>query len=166
VTDDAGDAPDRAEDWHERLGWTFGLVADDAGERLAAVRHHILASGLVHDAWAWFNDLCQMTRLLGPDGQDRELAFARAREVVSAAGGRVLPDAIWNKLRDGRPDLAISSVRRCGPCWARSRSSERSSSVWYSSQVSWPSLLQPLIAGWVVTAFQPWCQMPRVPSIE
>ena len=39
-------------------------------------------------------------------------------------------------------------------------------SVWYSSQVSSLKWLQPLIVGWVVTAFQPSCQIAREPSIE
>jgi hypothetical protein len=56
------------------------------------------------------------------------------------------------------------SLSGCSP--ARSCSSARSTSVWYSSQVSSLKLLQPLIAGWVVTAFQPSCQMAREPSIE
>ena len=60
---------------------------------------------------------------------------------------------------------ATSSLSLSGCSAARSCSSARSKSVWYSSQVSslkWP---QPAMHGWVVTAFQPSCQIAREPSI-
>ncbi|MFD9129437.1 hypothetical protein [Kitasatospora sp. NPDC059571] len=95
MTEDAGGGQERTEGWNERLGWVFGLVADNAEERLAALRHHTVVKGLLHDAWARSNELWHVTRPLGPDEQYREPAFARAREAVSAAGGRVLPDALW-----------------------------------------------------------------------
>ena len=59
-----------------------------------------------------------------------------------------------------------SSRSFSGFSFARSWSSDRSTSVWYSSQVSSLKWLQPAIVGWVVTAFQPSCQIPREPSIE
>ena len=46
-----------------------------------------------------------------------------------------------------------------GSSAARSCSSDRSTSTWYSSQVSCSKWPQPPIAGWVVTAFQPSCQI-------
>ena len=49
---------------------------------------------------------------------------------------------------------------------ARSCTSARSTSTLYSSQVSSLKWLQPLIVGWVLTAFQPSCQIPLEPSIE
>ena len=48
---------------------------------------------------------------------------------------------------------------------ARSCSSARSVSVWYSSHWSSLKCPHPAMHGWVVTAFQPSCQMPREPSI-
>src|SRR3954454_25200962 len=59
-----------------------------------------------------------------------------------------------------------SSRSRSGCSDARSCSSERSTSVWYSSHASSLKLLHPLIVGCVVIAFHPSCQTPREPSIE
>ena len=44
--------------------------------------------------------------------------------------------------------------------------SERSSSVWKSCQRSFSKLLMPLTGPCSVTAFQPSCQMPRLPNIS
>jgi hypothetical protein len=60
----------------------------------------------------------------------------------------------------------IISCSRSGSWSARLCSSDRSTSVWYSSQVSLPKLPRPLTDAWVVTAFHPLCQIAREPSIE
>jgi hypothetical protein len=62
---------------------------------------------------------------------------------------------------------ALSSSSLSG-CWsARSWASARSTSVWNSCQWSWSKWPRPIGTGpCSVTAFQPWCQTPRVPSIS
>src|SRR6267154_446679 len=77
----------------------------------------------------------------------------------SSSGNAALSPASANhRLTSSRTFSGCSAARSC--------TSERSVSVWYSSQVSSLKLLQPLSVGCVVTAFQPSCQIPREPSIE
>ena len=62
--------------------------------------------------------------------------------------------------------MFTSSRTFSGRSAARFVSSDRSTSVWYSSQSSslkWP---HPAMVGWVVTAFHPSCQIDREPSME
>ena len=97
----------------------------------------------------------------------------RVRDEVSCGRGVVMISSA-DRSSSGNAWLApasanhrLTSSRSLSGCWvARLDTSARSSSVWYSSQVSSLKLLQPLIVGWVVTAFHPSCQMPREPSIE
>ncbi|MFJ5711625.1 hypothetical protein [Streptomyces sp. NPDC093105] len=84
-----------AEDWRARLGWAFGLVADDPAERAAALAH---LEGARKNTWAArdrCNELWHLTSPLGPDEQYREPAFRRAREVYGDVCGRSLPEGLW-----------------------------------------------------------------------
>jgi hypothetical protein len=86
---------DEADAWHGRLGWAFGLIADDPTEREAALAH---LDGARRNAWAaldrW-NELWLITRPLGPEEQYQEPAFKRAREVDREMCGRTLPQGLW-----------------------------------------------------------------------
>src|ERR1019366_3113048 len=85
--------------------------------------------------------------------------------VMTSSADRSSSGNVWFSPASANHRLT-SSRTLSGYSAARSCSSARSVSVWYSSQVSslkWP---QPLSVGWVVTAFQPSRQIPREPSIE
>ncbi|MCF0089608.1 hypothetical protein OG983_18715 [Streptomyces jietaisiensis] len=91
----AGPGGEEADAWHERLGWVFGLIADDPTEREAALAH---LDGARRNAWAALdrrNELWHITRPLGPEEQYQEPAFKRAREVYREMCSRTLPAGLW-----------------------------------------------------------------------
>ncbi|WP_042428803.1 hypothetical protein [Streptacidiphilus anmyonensis] len=90
MTDDAEWALDSAEAWHERLGWVFGLIAEDRDERLAALRQQIAACRRAGETRLRSNHLWHVTRPLGPVEQYREPGYALAREVDFAVRTRML----------------------------------------------------------------------------
>ncbi|WP_394427502.1 hypothetical protein [Streptomyces sp. SGAir0957] len=55
VRKDAGAGADGADDWHERLGWMFGLIASDPVERAAALARVAAAEGDIGDARHRYN---------------------------------------------------------------------------------------------------------------
>jgi hypothetical protein len=104
VAEEAGAGADDACAWDERLGWTFGLVADDPAERAAALVHLAEARRKVADALGRFNEMWRLTRPLGTQEQYREPAFVQAQRMYHQAQKHSLPDGLW-----GRPasrDLA------------------------------------------------------------
>ncbi|WP_405389649.1 hypothetical protein OG596_18195 [Streptomyces sp. NBC_01102] len=91
----AGSGGDEVDAWRERLGWAFGLIADDPAERAAALAH---LAGARANTWAAldrFNELWQLTRPLGTEEQYQEQSFLRAHEVYIDIRGRSLPDGLW-----------------------------------------------------------------------
>ena len=100
-----------------------------------------------------------------------DVAVARALTAAVASATKI---SSAERSSSGKPSFAPASAYQrftssrtfSGCSAARLCNSERSTSMWYSSHSSSLKLLQPLIVGWVVTAFQPSCQMPREPSIE
>ncbi|MEU5220501.1 hypothetical protein AB0G79_30465 [Streptomyces sp. NPDC020807] len=80
---------------HGRLGWTFGLVADDPSVRAAALARLRAARRDARTAQLRANELWHLTLPLGHEEQYREPAFRQAREENEAARGRLLPDALW-----------------------------------------------------------------------
>lgn len=97
---DAGDAGA----WAERLGWAFGLIAQDPAARGAALKHLTKAQRKVTDALARSNEMWLLTRPLGAQEQYREPAFAQARRRHQQAQQRSLPDGVWGGPMEG--DLA------------------------------------------------------------
>ena len=100
-----GSGRDEADAWRARLGWAFGLIADDPAEREAALAH---LDGARRNAWAaldrW-NELWQLTRPLGPEEQYQEPAFKRAREVYADMCSHSLPEGLWMGEGDREPSL-------------------------------------------------------------
>ncbi|MFB6873198.1 hypothetical protein [Streptomyces sp. NPDC056323] len=93
----AGSDGDEVDAWHARLGWAFGLIADDPAERAAALAQ---LDGARRNAWVAldrFNELWQLTRPLGPQEQYQEPAFRRAFEVYRDVRSRSLPDGLWEE---------------------------------------------------------------------
>ena len=103
---------------------------------------------------------CPGSRRVGPcppkvDGRSGEEDLQR-RAVVQRE------DVVLARL--GEPDVD-QLLQLLGVLGRRSCASARSSSVWNSCHRSWSKLPMPDVGPWSATAFQPSCQMPRVPSI-
>ncbi|GHF70943.1 hypothetical protein GCM10018790_55980 [Kitasatospora xanthocidica] len=94
---DAGTGADETRAWDARLGWAFGLIADDPAERAAALAQLADAQGKVEDALGRYNDLWHLT--LPPGGQEqwRDSVLLRAYERYVEAGTSSLPEALWNR---------------------------------------------------------------------
>ena len=95
----SGSGGDEAAAWRARLGWTFGLIADDPAERATALEHLDRARSNTQDALDRFNELWHLTRPLGPEEQYQELAFRRAGEVYHNVRRRSFPDGLWDGNR-------------------------------------------------------------------
>ncbi|MFJ3792231.1 hypothetical protein [Kitasatospora sp. NPDC090091] len=81
--------------WHERLGWAFGLTADDPADRAAALARLAEARRTVAGALDRYNEMLWLTRPLGTDEQYREPAVLQAHGVWKRAQNRSLPDGLW-----------------------------------------------------------------------
>ncbi|MFF5712522.1 hypothetical protein [Streptomyces sp. NPDC012756] len=92
----AGSGDDEVDAWRARLGWAFGLIAEDPAARAAALAH---LDGARRNTWAalerW-NELWHLTRPLGPEAQYQEPAFRRAREVYRDMRSHSLPEGLWH----------------------------------------------------------------------
>ncbi|MFM9371434.1 hypothetical protein [Streptomyces sp. Da 82-17] len=100
----AGQADDAARAaWRARLGWSFGLVADDPAVREAALAHLVRAARNTREALARSNELWRLTQPLGTEEQYREPAFRQALEEYYEVRSRSLPDGLW----DGEPGRDI-----------------------------------------------------------
>nr|BFD80750.1 hypothetical protein StreXyl84_01510 [Streptomyces sp. Xyl84] len=104
VAGEAGADADDAGAWAERLGWAFGLIAEDPAARDAALVRLAEARREVTDALARSRETWLLTRPLGADEQYREPAFLQARRRHEEARRRSLPDGVWGAPVDG--DLA------------------------------------------------------------
>ncbi|MGW7241501.1 hypothetical protein [Streptomyces sp. NPDC054804] len=96
MAEEAGTDADDACAWAERLGWAFGLVAEDPVARGAALVHLAEARRRVTDALDRSNEMWLLTRPLGADEQYREPAFRQALQRHWQAQRRSLPDGVWN----------------------------------------------------------------------
>ncbi len=93
---DAGASVDESRVWDARLGWAFGLVADDPAERAAALVRLTAAQGKVRDAHGPFTEVWQATETLSREERWRDPAFLQARQLYVEALDHVLPEALWN----------------------------------------------------------------------
>ncbi|WP_326790518.1 hypothetical protein [Streptomyces sp. NBC_00151] len=82
--------------WAERLGWAFGLIAEDPAARGAALVHLAEAQRKVTDALARYHEMWRLTQPLGVDEQYREPAFRQALQRKWQAQKHSLPDGVWN----------------------------------------------------------------------
>jgi hypothetical protein len=91
---------DDASAWDERLGWAFGLIAEEPADRELALVRLSEAKRAVHDALDRFNELWWLTRPLGTEEQYRESAFLEAGKVHSETQAYSLPEALWSRPID------------------------------------------------------------------
>ncbi|MET8957315.1 hypothetical protein ACWEO4_24545 [Streptomyces sp. NPDC004393] len=104
MAEEADTGADDAGAWDERLGWAFGLIAEDPAARTAALAHLAEARRQVADALGRSNEMWRLTLPLGTEGQYREPAFLQARQRYHQAQRRSLPDGLWG--RPASADLA------------------------------------------------------------
>ncbi|MER7582262.1 hypothetical protein [Kitasatospora sp. NPDC097691] len=104
MAEKAGADVDEARAWDERLGWAFGLIADDPAARAAALVRLAEAQRNVAEALGRSNEMWWLTRPLGADEQYREPAFLQARRRYQQAQRHSLPDGVWGRPVGG--DLA------------------------------------------------------------
>ncbi|MFC7219470.1 hypothetical protein ACFQLX_15005 [Streptomyces polyrhachis] len=104
MAEEADTDADDACAWAERLGWAFGLIAEDPVARGAALIHLAEAQRKAADTGARLNEMWQLTRPLGMDARYREPAFLQALRRHQQAQRRSLPDGVWGSPGDG--DLA------------------------------------------------------------
>ena len=92
MTRRADQVADTDTEWNARLGWTYGLIADDPTDRAAALTRLAEVRRRVAEATDRFNALLRAT---GSDYQDPAVweAFAKRQ----TASRYVLPDALWNR---------------------------------------------------------------------
>ncbi|MFJ9447883.1 hypothetical protein ACIRRH_39545 [Kitasatospora sp. NPDC101235] len=83
MAEEAVAGADDARAWDERLGWAFGLIADDPAERVAALVRLAEARKKVADALGRSNEMWRLTLPLGTQEQYREPAFLQAPSDVS-----------------------------------------------------------------------------------
>ncbi|MFJ9456260.1 hypothetical protein ACIRST_14365 [Kitasatospora sp. NPDC101447] len=95
---------DDARAWDERLGWAFGLIADDPAERAAALVRLAEAQRKVSDALGRFNEMWWLTSSLGTEEQYQESALVQAHRMYHQAQRSSLPDGLWGRHAVG--DLA------------------------------------------------------------
>lgn len=84
MAEEAGTGADDACVWDERLGWAFGLIADDPAARTAALAHLAEARRQVVFTLGRFNEMWRLTRPLGADEQYREAGLPQGASEVSA----------------------------------------------------------------------------------
>ncbi|GGW74650.1 hypothetical protein GCM10010350_69340 [Streptomyces galilaeus] len=92
----AGAGVDDAHAWNARLGWAYGLIAEDPADRAAALVRLADAQRSVNQALGRFNELWRAMVPLGRQAY-QDPAFLRAHEEYIAAGRYVLPNALWNR---------------------------------------------------------------------
>ncbi|MFC8882056.1 hypothetical protein [Streptomyces cinereoruber] len=102
--EEVGAGADGVRAWDERLGWAFGLIADDWATRTAALVRLAEAQRKVAEAVGRSNEMWLLTRPLGVDEQYQEPAFLRARQKYQQAQRGSLPDGVWSSPVSG--DLA------------------------------------------------------------
>ncbi|UKZ02583.1 hypothetical protein BOQ63_000145 (plasmid) [Streptomyces viridifaciens] len=94
-------AGDDARAWDERLGWAFGLVADDPAERAGALARLVKARQEVHGAFDRYNAVWRLTLPLGTDERYRHPEVLRAYQLIREARRHSLPDGLWSRFEVG-----------------------------------------------------------------
>ncbi|MFE3069505.1 hypothetical protein [Streptomyces sp. NPDC059247] len=92
---------DEARAWDARLGWAFGLIAEDPAERALAVERQAGARRNAHEAHERWNERGREAGALGWEEQRRDPAFVRVAEAHKAYGeavSRTLPDGLWGNM--------------------------------------------------------------------
>ncbi|MBV2152738.1 hypothetical protein RZ50_007740 [Kitasatospora sp. SUK 42] len=92
---------DDARAWDERLGWAFGLIADDPQERGPALVRLTEARRKVSEALARYNETLWLASHLGTEEQRHDSALRQAFQVYYQARRRSLPDGLWEALDPG-----------------------------------------------------------------
>ncbi|MEV0222353.1 hypothetical protein [Streptomyces sp. NPDC050704] len=89
---------DDARAWDERLGWAYGLIADDPGERAAALERLAAERKKVDSALGRFNEAWSTANRLELEGDARcrDVLWSGAYEEYKRVKGHVLPDALWD----------------------------------------------------------------------
>ncbi|MGP4051569.1 hypothetical protein [Streptomyces sp. 2A115] len=95
----AGAGTDDARAWDERLGWAYGLIADDPGQRAAALGHLDAERRKVDGARQRFNEAWRTANMLGTEKPLEDPALLAAHEECLLAQAHVLPDALWSRDR-------------------------------------------------------------------
>ncbi|MDI3403798.1 hypothetical protein [Streptomyces cavernicola] len=97
---------DDADAWRARLGWAFGLVADDPQVRAAALAHLDEARAATRAALARSNEYWRLTLPLGPEEQYREPAFRKALDAYYETLRHSLPSGLGD---DGVRERSITA---------------------------------------------------------
>jgi hypothetical protein len=94
---------DDARAWDERLGWAYGLIADDPAERAAALDHLVSSRKNALDAQLRFNEAWLTADRLGVKDRWEEPVFRDAHQEYRRVQSHSLPEAFWSGV--GREDL-------------------------------------------------------------
>lgn len=109
VTDATGAGPnvdgEEARAWDSRLGWAYGLIAEDPLDRAVAHVRHAQARERVGAAIQRYNEASDLHR---PAGRIETWPppLRQAYEAYRDAMRHVLPDALWNRPRGALDDWA------------------------------------------------------------
>ena len=91
---------DDARTWDERLGWAYGLIADEPAVRAAALDQLASSRKDVLDAQSRFNEAWRTVGRLEVKDQWEEPVLREAHQAYRRVQGRSLPDAFWNGSAD------------------------------------------------------------------
>ncbi|MFF8763856.1 hypothetical protein ACF07Q_05010 [Nocardiopsis dassonvillei] len=94
----SGTGGDDGRAWDARLGWAYGLTADDPAERAAALLRLAEARENVRAAVTRFNEWLRTPAPGGREGY-RKAEYLKAYAPVQESQGYLLPDALWNRPR-------------------------------------------------------------------
>lgn len=97
VIEDAVAGDDDARAWDERLGWAFGLVADDPAERAVALARLVRTRQEVEGAFDRYHTAWRLTLPLGTTERYRHPDVLRAYQLIHEARRYALPDCLWNR---------------------------------------------------------------------
>ncbi|MBV1938286.1 hypothetical protein [Streptomyces sp. BV286] len=87
---------DDARAWDERLGWAYGLIADDPAERAAALDHLASARRRTDETRHRFNEMLRSAQGQGMRYPFQDPGLRSAHEDYLRAQSRSLPDGVWN----------------------------------------------------------------------
>lgn len=90
-----GHGGDGAAIWDARLGWAYGLLAEDPAERALALERQRQSQRDVHDAWRRSHDLWASKRTPAAYAPDIDAAALAAHRAYRAAQVKALPEAFW-----------------------------------------------------------------------
>ncbi|WP_240434299.1 hypothetical protein [Streptomyces sp. YIM 130001] len=88
---------DEAAQWHDRLGWTHGLTADDPAVRAAALTRLADTRRDIQDTLDELNGMWRRKSPPGSSRRYREPDLTRASVKYAEARSRSLPDGLWDR---------------------------------------------------------------------